>query len=205
MLFFISAQNLYGKVPENCIEWFKNIKLNPKAESCLEKCRTGQVGMGNYECPEYCEKLCEKGKDKDDVSCEQITHPSLWSKFWKLPKWPWNIRKAQNIGTEARRKMREFSPSYVKNGKTCSSWNRGAGDAFRHCYWNCMMTKEFGLAKALDYSDTQEFMYPNKCEEAKMDYDNNRVGAEIGEKNGNCEQECRISEDLVILEEEICE
>jgi hypothetical protein len=168
------VQMIYGVTPKNCLEWFKKTGLDPGAKTCVTKCQTSRVDLGTFECTKYCKELCKNGKRKDEISCEEITDPGLWTKFWKFPKWPWNIRKAQDMGTEARRKMREFFPNYKKNGKTCSSWNRGAGDAFRHCYWNCEMTKEFGSSKALDYSDTQEFMYPNKCDEAKMDHANNR-------------------------------
>ena len=64
------------------------------------------------------------------------------------------------------------------------------------------MSRELGESRALDYSDYHEFSHVSTCEEARMDYYNNRIGIKIAKSNLNCLTSCVENKDLRILEEE---
>jgi RHS repeat-associated protein len=63
------------------------------------------------------------------------------------------------------------------------------GDAFRHAYWNALMTREFGAEFAAAYGNAHETSavppgYPgNEAAEQFMDLHNNEVGIGIGATN----------------------
>jgi hypothetical protein len=59
------------------------------------------------------------------------------------------------------------------------SLHNGAGDAFRHCFWNAMMARDIGKTRALEYSTAHEAGSSAPLE-TEMDLYNNSVGAGIG-------------------------
>ena len=53
-------------------------------------------------------------------------------------------------------------------------------DAFRHSYWNALMSKNCGYAYAESFANAHEKDYPNVAPETTIDAFNNKVGRDIG-------------------------
>jgi hypothetical protein len=60
------------------------------------------------------------------------------------------------------------------------SLHNGAGDAFRHCYWNALLARDIGKDNALEFTTAHENRPGNPVDERDMDLWNNAVGADIG-------------------------
>ena len=122
--------------------------------------------------------------------------PSFWAKFVKWPKNPFKIWHVRLLAFEASNKAQELFP-------VCSLHN-GRGDAFRHCYWTCLIAKKYDPRTATNYSDFHEFNPHNPCEEAIMDYKNNKTGISYGASGQECLKSCLNSNELEIIREEKC-
>ena len=143
-------------------------------------------------------------KNSTTADCNEIINPNIWRQLVILPKSYSKIKGVKQLAAEALQKARELFPAYKKNNKTCSSLLNGRGDAFRHCYWTCMITKKYNASMARNYSDFHEVDSKNKCNEAIMDHKNNEIGILYGMSNKNCQESCFNSKELNIVEEEIC-
>ncbi|MDE1474930.1 DUF6973 domain-containing protein [Xenorhabdus bovienii] len=53
-------------------------------------------------------------------------------------------------------------------------------DAFRHCYFAAMLSRDLGYYDALDYLNAHESSPNNPIREKRMDTQNNYIGADIG-------------------------
>ena len=56
----------------------------------------------------------------------------------------------------------------------------GSGDAFRHCFWSTMNTRDQGKKLAKNFGDAHEEFVGNPTNEKTMDLHNNGVGYKIG-------------------------
>lgn len=63
--------------------------------------------------------------------------------------------------------------------------HNGRGDAFRHCYWNARMTRDFGKGTAKGFADRHEQNPGQPAIEKKMDLFNNDVGRTVGEASSS--------------------
>jgi len=61
-----------------------------------------------------------------------------------------------------------------------SSLHNGAGDAYRHCYWNARMAIDLGAARAKTIADNHEADSQGPASEIAMDLANNASGRAIG-------------------------
>jgi hypothetical protein len=68
--------------------------------------------------------------------------------------------------------------------------HNGPGDAWRHCYWNCSMTQEFGPDRARKISSNHEKDEPGPAIETQMDLYNNAVGYSSCDKT-DCDACCQ--------------
>lgn len=59
----------------------------------------------------------------------------------------------------------------------------GLGDAYRHAYWNALMTREFGADWAKKFSDAHEAVPDNPKSKAFMDLWNNQIGIKVAQEN----------------------
>lgn len=75
------------------------------------------------------------------------------------------------------------------------SLHNGSGDAFRHAYWNALMTKARGPELAKQYADAHENFPGNDPNEKTMDLINNSLGRLIGVASRNSDN--RLLADLV--------
>lgn len=75
-------------------------------------------------------------------------------------------------------------PSWVPAGRE-SEWkgNDGHRDAFRHCFWNARLTKEFGLNWTQQFTTAHEALPGNTASREAMDLYNNEVGRKIATDN----------------------
>jgi hypothetical protein len=66
---------------------------------------------------------------------------------------------------------RRFPPGTLHNGP---------GDAFRHCYWSALLTRDIGFNNAKAITDAHEEFPHNPAAEKQMDLHNNLQGMSIG-------------------------
>ena len=64
-----------------------------------------------------------------------------------------------------------------------ASLTDGRGDAFRHCYWNVLMTKRFGYSKAAEVATRHE-AYSSGLPKV-MDLRNNFIGRAVAGQSAN--------------------
>jgi hypothetical protein len=67
--------------------------------------------------------------------------------------------------------------------------NDGHRDAFRHAYWNALMTKEFGADWTKQFATAHEGLPGNPATREAMDLYNNEVGRQIAIANPNASAE----------------
>jgi len=75
-------------------------------------------------------------------------------------------------------------PSYVP-AKRAREWknNDGHRDAFRHCYWNARLTRDFGYSWTRQFATAHEALPGNPAAREGMDLYNNKVGRIIARDN----------------------
>lgn len=80
------------------------------------------------------------------------------------------------------------------------SLHNGLGDAFRHCYWSALLTREIGAENALAFLLRHEMFDGNPEDERQMDLHNNQVGIAIGSIIPNASDQFLISECIKALD-----
>lgn len=186
-------------------KWLKESKDN-----CIVSCLSSQQAtMATFACnyKPICEEFCKESKPEKRIevpSCEEFENPSAIKQLFRLPILLINRERAQKLAQLTFSLMYDLYPERKEGEEKCNSWHNGQADAFRHCYWVCAMAKDLGRKRALKIADFYEWSHPNECEEAQMDYNNNRVGARIAQENKPCINNCQKDPNLTILEEEEC-
>jgi hypothetical protein len=66
--------------------------------------------------------------------------------------------------------------------------NNGHRDAFRHCYWNAILTKEFGETWTQQFATAHEALPGNEAAREAMDLYNNEVGRSIATANPDADR-----------------
>jgi hypothetical protein len=84
-----------------------------------------------------------------------------------------------DIETDARKALAEAASRYPRH-----TLHNGAGDAFRHCYWSALMTRDMGFLNTKAYTDAHEDYEGNPPDEKAMDTHNNLQGMVIGIRGG---------------------
>jgi len=88
------------------------------------------------------------------------------------------LKHPHHINTIKESKEEAFSETkkhFGKNGRNDKS------DAFRHCYWSAILSKELGYVNALEFTTAHESSPLNPKNEKKMDLHNNKIGLKIGQ------------------------
>ncbi|MFE9388007.1 DUF6973 domain-containing protein [Streptomyces sp. NPDC006784] len=67
--------------------------------------------------------------------------------------------------------------------------NDNHNDAFRHTYWNALMTKKYGAQWTEKYATTHEARPGNQPEREAMDLHNNEVGRRIAQEHSDASEE----------------
>lgn len=78
------------------------------------------------------------------------------------------------IEENARKATDETVRRFGRNGYNDSS------DAFRHCYFSALLTRDLGLSNARFFMDAHELFEGNPEEEFRMDMHNNHIGFRLG-------------------------
>jgi hypothetical protein len=89
-------------------------------------------------------------------------------------------------------KHNNFYPDYVpSDNKNKKLWvnNDGHRDAFRHAYWNALLTSEFGEEWTENYATAHEGLPGNPSTREAMDLYNNEVGRNIAIENPDADDE----------------
>ena len=93
---------------------------------------------------------------------------------------------AEDASGRARREYPHTTalPSYVPAERD-DEWrnNDGHRDAFRHCFWNARLTKEFGIGWTRQFTTAHEALPDNSAARESMDLWNNERGREIARDN----------------------
>ena len=78
-----------------------------------------------------------------------------------------------------------FPPHAPVERRARDAWvqNNGHRDAFRHCYWNAILTKEFGQNWTQQFATAHEALPGNEAAREAMDLYNNEVGRAIATAN----------------------
>ncbi|WP_326692280.1 MULTISPECIES: DUF6973 domain-containing protein [unclassified Streptomyces] len=79
-----------------------------------------------------------------------------------------------------------FAPE-IRNG--APNKNDNHNDAFRHTYWNALMTKKYGAEWTEKYATTHETRPGNQPEREAMDLYNNEIGRRIAQDNPDASDE----------------
>ncbi len=86
---------------------------------------------------------------------------------------------------------------WAQNNFPAGSLHNGVGDAARHAYWNCLMTRDPDLGEAFAEGlatahENDNLAEGSPCIETAMDLINNEVGRELGSRqcNSSAEQCC---------------
>lgn len=83
------------------------------------------------------------------------------------------IRESRNIA------YAETSRIFGRNGRN------DASDAFRHCFWSSILSRDLGYDNALEFTNAHEEGPLNPTAEKEMDLSNNAVGLELGKLGGD--------------------
>jgi len=76
-------------------------------------------------------------------------------------------------------KKKAFSESLKRFGH---NGHNDDSDAFRHCFWSAILSRELGFQKALQFTTFHESRSDNPPAEKEMDLHNNFVGLNIGKQ-----------------------
>lgn len=91
------------------------------------------------------------------------------------------LQRFRGIADEALAEAQRRMPS----GTPGSAFTDGHGDAFRHCYWNARLTREFGEVWTRAFCTAHEARAGNEAMSEAMDLYNNEVGRGIATANPN--------------------
>lgn len=112
-----------------------------------------------------------------------------WTDFTKIEK----FRSLKDLAFDAADEA--YSPKLEKPDDVpedrFNEWRRNDGhnDAFRHAYWNALMTKHFGLEFAEKFATAHEGVPNNPQHRETMDLYNNYIGRSIAAAHPNASDE----------------
>ncbi len=104
---------------------------------------------------------------------------SLYNKLTKEEKKLCILHPFKAIKVNNARKTAESKAKELYDGDSLWQYN---GDAFRHAYWNALMTKSIGKKYAEKFATAHESTSPDGLDKT-MDLTNNRIGRDYGENN----------------------
>lgn len=103
-------------------------------------------------------------------------------------RWPsrWSLcnMALRDMGGEAL-----ASAEYVAQTYDWTDHN-GKADAFRHCFWSGLMTRQMGYDTAKGFGDRHEYGAAEPEDERNMDLTNNEIGRQVGLGQGSIYNPC---------------
>jgi hypothetical protein len=131
-------------------------------------------------------RLGQNIKQKAD---KMISKGEKWDAFWGVG--PFDALTAKNIADLA-------LEAAINTG--LPGLHNGPADAWRHCFWNCEMTKEIGRDQAKIIADNHEKHGSGPAVENLMDARNNWEGRECGTLKSECDNCCQDKLDSATLD-----
>lgn len=116
-----------------------------------------------------------------------VARGEKWDAFWGVG--PLDAMKAKELADKSLKAAQQTSLPGLHNGPA---------DAWRHCYWNCLMTDEIGRDQAKFVADNHEKHGGGPAIENLMDSRNNWEGRECG--GSNCDPCCQTKLDTGVLD-----
>jgi RHS repeat-associated protein len=120
----------------------------------------------------------------------------------KKKNWEQIVSTVWTVGPVDAWEARNLGKSSYDNAKKTGLPGHGNGpqDAYRHCLWNCLMTRKIGIDQAKEVADIHEGTNLGPADEHEMDYCNNEIGRQLGLNNEkSCEDSCMdaLSQELL--------
>jgi hypothetical protein len=106
---------------------------------------------------------------------------------------PFDCLKARSAATQASNRAIAYANA---RAWTANSLHNGRGDAFRHCFWNALMTRRIGRSQASKVATGHENANKGPAAERSMDLYNNLKGREIGQassSDSNADARCKAA------------
>ncbi len=94
---------------------------------------------------------------------------------------PWDLKDFRDIHDNAFSEATSKFP--LRSDPTGLAGNDDHTDAFRHAYWNALMTKRYGIEWASTYATAHEGIPGNQAPREAMDLYNNQIGRDIATAN----------------------
>jgi hypothetical protein len=116
-----------------------------------------------------------------------VARGEKWDAFWDVG--PLDALKAKELADKSLKAAKKTGLPGLHNGPA---------DAWRHCYWNCLMTDEIGRDQAKTIADNHEKHGGGPAVENLMDSRNNWEGRECG--GANCDPCCQTKLDTGVLD-----
>lgn len=113
----------------------------------------------------------------DEMFAQLDFDPDGWSENWVAATSPINAIRALQARDEAFARTRELFPDHRAHNDEA--------DAFRHAYWNYLMTQSAGGDFARDLDDAHERYSSNAMGETLMDLYNNNLGRTLAQDPDN--------------------
>lgn len=158
---------------EECEKWFEKSGVKPGTESCELNCSILPTGMSTFICLKECKNLCktiiprEKLDQYTYFDTLTVAEKNLVSKFPKEALLVYDAKCEANNSTRRIFKI---------------SGHNDESDAFRHCIWSALLTKELGEETANKFLDAHEASGLQPEDEKIMDGYNNKMGVNVSLK-----------------------
>jgi hypothetical protein len=166
-VFQLCGQVVYSADPV-CEKWFER-SIKKIQNDCELDCATFGTDMGTFHCPDACDDLCSKFKEKASSRPGRfLFYPGLTSAERKLVDQ--NPKEAITVFVQKTRAELSSSRNFPVQGFNDES------DAFRHYIWAGLLTREIGPERAQLYLDAHEENPLQAPAERAMDLANNRGG-----------------------------
>ncbi|MGW4770307.1 DUF6973 domain-containing protein [Nocardia sp. NPDC004278] len=117
------------------------------------------------------------------AEAEMLNNLSLWDQ-WQFKQISEKAQEeAEKVFPPVQMLDSAGNPVFDKDGKPVMNNQDNHTDAFRHAYWNALLTREFGEDWTKEYTSKHEMRDDNRSVREAMDLYNNEVGRKIAVDN----------------------
>ena len=196
--FLFLAINGEGTVNEECRNWFRKLKIDAgDPRDCVKKCITAPTGMATFDCPPFCDEMCNRSVEKREEPYQAPNPvPDLCpDEVYLIVENPENFSRVHYSRKRALELTREsFGLSSILNDES---------DAFRHFVWAGLLAMETSPEYAKAFTDSHESCtFSDAAQE--MDYSNNAAAigwVEKMKKKGSISEKALLAEAKRLLRE----
>jgi hypothetical protein len=161
------------RAADPCLSWFEKLKMN-SPEDCLGKCASADVGMGTFDCPMACPRLCKLSLTERLTFNLSDLYPGLTPHERALvAEYPKDSLQVFLIKNEAEKMTAKVFERDSFNDES---------DALRHFLWAGLMLKKLGPDLAEKFLNAHESDSIDSTAEKSMDLANNRAGLIVAQR-----------------------